>query len=136
MITDMGCNKVDVIKLIRSYANLDLTSAKQIVDKNQKYVIDFDSWEKAYSARNELQTAGATTSLTGELLTHIPGTIVSVFAESEKHFRKGETIAIIESMKVENLITAPCDCKIIKVGVKQKQVVAADDGLVIFEYKQ
>ena len=136
MITNFGSNKVEVIKLIRCYANLGLASAKQIVEQNQKYFIDFDSWEKAYGAWNELRSAGATTALAGELLSDVSGTIIKFFAEPEKQFNKGDAIAIIKSTDGEKSIAVPYDCKIIKVGVKQEQQVSAGDGLVIFEYKQ
>ena len=136
MITNFGSNKVEVIKLIRSYANLSLISAKQIVDQNQKYFIDFDSWKKAYDAWNELQSAGATVALAGELLSDLSGTIIEFFAEPEKQFNKGDAIAIIESTDGEKSLVIPYDCKIIKIGVKQGQQVSAGEGLVIFEYNQ
>ena len=136
MITNFGSNKVEVIKLIRCYANLGLASAKQIVDQNQKYFIDFDSWEKAYGAWNELRSAGATTALAGELLSDVSGTIIKFFAEPEKQFNKGDAIAIIESTDGEKSLVIPYDCKIIKIGVKQGQQVSAGEGLVIFEYNQ
>ena len=109
---------------------------EQIVEQNQKYFIDFDSWEKAYGAWNELRSAGATTALAGELLSDVSGTIIKFFAEPEKQFNKGDAIAIIKSTDGEKSIAAPYDCKIIKTGVKQEQQVSARDGLVIFEYKQ
>ena len=136
MITNFGSNKVEVIKLIRCYANLGLASATQIVDQNQKYFVDFDSWEKAYGAWNELRSAGATAALAGELLSDVSGTIIKFFAEPEKQFNKGDAIAIIKSTDSEKSIAAPYDCKIIKTSVKQEQQVSAGDGLVIFEYKQ
>ena len=45
----------------------------------------------------------------------------------------GQEVAVIEAMKMQNILRAEKDCKVKKVAVKEGNEVAVDDVLVEFE---
>lgn len=53
----------------------------------------------------------------------IPGTILDVFVKSGQEVKKGETLLILEAMKMQNQINMPFDGKIKKVYVKADEVI-------------
>lgn len=65
----------------------------------------------------------------------IAGKIISVEVKSGDEVREGDTICILESMKMENPIVAPVDGTIIEVGVTPEQVVKPGDTIAIIEYQ-
>lgn len=48
----------------------------------------------------------------------IPGTIIDVYVKSGQNVKKGETLLVLEAMKMQNQILMPFDGKIKKVLVK------------------
>ncbi len=48
----------------------------------------------------------------------IPGTVIDVLVKKGQNVKKGETILILEAMKMQNLITMPFDGKIKSIHVK------------------
>jgi len=53
----------------------------------------------------------------------IPGTIIDVFVKSGQNVKKGETLLILEAMKMQNQILMPFDGKIKKVFVKPDEKI-------------
>jgi biotin carboxyl carrier protein len=53
----------------------------------------------------------------------IPGTIIDVFVKSGQNVKKGETLLILEAMKMQNQILMPFDGKIKKVLVKPDEKI-------------
>lgn len=47
----------------------------------------------------------------------LPGNILKVYAEQGKSYKKGDTLMILEAMKMENEIVAPSDCTVTSVMV-------------------
>jgi biotin carboxyl carrier protein len=64
----------------------------------------------------------------------LPGKILRVVASVGNHINEGDTICVIESMKMENLIVAPVSGKIKELNVAPEQVVQSSDLLAIIEY--
>ncbi len=65
----------------------------------------------------------------------IAGKIISVEVKSGDEVKEGDTICILESMKMENPIVAPVGGTIIEVGVTPEQVVKPGDTIAIIEYQ-
>lgn len=59
----------------------------------------------------------------------MPGTILSIKASEGQNINKGEVIAILEAMKMENEIVAPEDGVIASINVAANQVVEAGEVL-------
>ena len=56
----------------------------------------------------------------------IPGTIVDVFVKPGQVVQQGETLLILEAMKMQNQIAMPFDGKIRKVYVKPEEIISKD----------
>jgi len=63
----------------------------------------------------------------------MPGLYVSIAVEPGQSVKTGETVAIIEAMKMQNIMKAERDGVVKSVGAKAGDPVAADDVLVEFE---
>ncbi len=64
----------------------------------------------------------------------IAGKIISVEVKSGDKVSEGDTICILESMKMENPILAPVNGTITEVGVAAEQVVQPGETIAIIEY--
>jgi biotin carboxyl carrier protein len=60
----------------------------------------------------------------------LPGKVLKVFAAPGKAFKRGDTLLIIEAMKMENEILAPRDCVIGEVHVAASQSVKTGEPLL------
>lgn len=65
----------------------------------------------------------------------ITGKIISVEVKPGDEVKEGDTICILESMKMENPILAPVDGTITEVGVTAEQVVKPGETIAIIEYQ-
>jgi biotin carboxyl carrier protein len=70
--------------------------------------------------------AGGVTAMKSPL----PGKILKVIATPGSSWKKGDTLLIIEAMKMENEILAPRDCKVEEVAVESNQTVKTGDLLL------
>jgi propionyl-CoA carboxylase alpha chain len=66
------------------------------------------------------------------LLCPMPGLVVSVNVSQGQDVKVGETLAIVEAMKMENVLTAERDGTIKKVNAKQGDSLALDDVILEF----
>jgi biotin carboxyl carrier protein len=64
----------------------------------------------------------------------ITGKIISVNVKPGDEVKEGDTLCILESMKMENPILAPVDGTISQVGVNTDQVVKPGETVAIIEY--
>ena len=60
----------------------------------------------------------------------MPGTVLDVKVSLGQAVKKGQVICVLEAMKMENDIPAPCDGVIVSVNVQKGSSVAANDLLV------
>ena len=66
------------------------------------------------------------------VLSPMPGLVISIAVEPGQQVKSGETVAIIEAMKMQNILRAERDGVVKAVGAKAGDPVAADDVLVEF----
>ncbi|MEJ2047405.1 MAG: biotin/lipoyl-binding protein [Dehalococcoidia bacterium] len=64
----------------------------------------------------------------------ITGKIISVNVKVGDAVKEGDTLCILESMKMENPILAPVDGTISQVGVNNDQVVKPGETIAVIEY--
>ncbi len=62
---------------------------------------------------------------------HVPGNVWKVMVEPGAHVKKGDTLLIIESMKMEFAVVAPCDGEVLSVPAREGTQVAAGVAAVI-----
>ncbi len=60
----------------------------------------------------------------------MPGTIVDVKVAVGQTVKNGDLVAILEAMKMENEIFAPCDGKIVAVNASKGATVNTGDAIV------
>ena len=63
VLKDVGANKINVIKAVRKITSLGLKEAKDLVESAPKPVLEGASSDDANSAKEELESAGATVEL-------------------------------------------------------------------------
>ena len=69
-----------------------------------------------------------------EVTAPIPGVIVSIEVTPGTKIEGGDTICVLESMKMQNPILAPLGGTIAKVNVTPGQVIKADELIAVIEY--
>jgi len=79
-----------------------------------------------------LQASGGVAEQTGEIAikSPMPGLIVDVPVSEGQEIKKGQTVVILESMKMENELKAPRDGVIHRIDVKQGDSVEQNKTLV------
>lgn len=60
----------------------------------------------------------------------IPGTIIDIFVKNGEKVNEGETILILEAMKMHNNVSMPFDGKIVKIHVKKNEVIPKNHLMV------
>ena len=71
--------------------------------------------------------------LSGFLLSPMPGLLVSVAVKKGQEVKAGEELAVIEAMKMENVLRAGEDCKVAKVHAKPGDSLNVDQMILEFE---
>jgi glutaconyl-CoA decarboxylase len=61
----------------------------------------------------------------------MPGTILAVKASADQAVKAGDVIVVLEAMKMENDIVAPCDGTVKEIVVTKGTTVNTDDVLAI-----
>ena len=64
----------------------------------------------------------------------LTGKIISVNVKPGDEVKEGDTLCLLESMKMENPILAPVDGVIAQLGVSAEQVVKPGELVAIIEY--
>ena len=63
----------------------------------------------------------------------MPGLIINIAVKEGDEVKKGDTLLILEAMKMENVLKSPCDGKIKAIKVELRQAVDKNQLLVAFE---
>lgn len=80
------------------------------------------------------EVAGAAAAASGaRLRAPMPGLVVRILREPGAEVKKGESLIIVEAMKMENELKAPSSGRIVEFQVKQGQAVDKGDLLVTLE---
>lgn len=53
----------------------------------------------------------------------IPGTIIDIFVKPKTKVKEGETILLLEAMKMQNQVRMPFDGEIVKIHVKKDEII-------------
>jgi propionyl-CoA carboxylase alpha chain len=63
----------------------------------------------------------------------MPGLVVAINVVVGQEVRAGESVAIVEAMKMENVLRAEHDAVVAKINVASGDVVAVDAVIIEFE---
>jgi propionyl-CoA carboxylase alpha chain len=82
---------------------------------------------------NRLMPFKAPPDLSKFLLSPMPGLLVDVAVQPGQAVRAGEKLAVIEAMKMENILVATQDCVVAEVPAKRGESLAVDQVIVTFQ---
>lgn len=57
------------------------------------------------------------------IFSFIPGTIIDIFIKTRQKVKEGETLLLLEAMKMENQIRMPFDGEIVKIHIQKGEVI-------------
>lgn len=110
----------------------EISENERTEPKNNSSSSQAQTSKEADRSTEQAQPAPASSSGSGQNVTApMPGNIFKVLAQPGQSVKEGETVVVLEAMKMENEIVAPADGTISAVHVKEGQSVEADD--VLFE---
>ncbi len=78
-------------------------------------------------------TDPATQTQPGSLLAPMPGSVISVLAESGSSVTEGQPLLVLEAMKMQHTVTAPTNGVLTQLNVKPGTQVAAGEVLAVVE---
>jgi biotin carboxyl carrier protein len=87
--------------------------------------------DKVFSLYRGYKPSGLSSGNQGELLTKMPGKIVKILVNEGQEVKAGETLLILEAMKMENEIKCGIDGVIKAIHVKAGDVL--DEGVLMIE---
>ncbi|SET19581.1 biotin/lipoyl-containing protein [Prevotella sp. kh1p2] len=81
----------------------------------------------------EEATPAANVNTANAVKAPLPGTITAINVEVGQDVKAGDTLVVLEAMKMANNIEAEKDGKVTAICVKQGQAVMEEDALVVIE---
>jgi len=57
------------------------------------------------------------------IFSFIPGTVIDIFVKPKEKVKEGQTLLLLEAMKMQNQVRMPFDGQIVKILVKKDQVI-------------
>ena len=68
-----------------------------------------------------------------EVKAPMPGLVIDIKVNVGEDVKKGDSLLVLEAMKMENIIKSPADGKVKKIAVSKSQAVEKNQVLVLFE---
>lgn len=107
-------------------------------EKTMVLNVNGNDYEIAIKDKNDLllQQLGInvkSSSVIQSIKAPMPGLIINITANAGDEVKKGDTLLILEAMKMENVIKSPRDGKVKKVNVQLKQAVEKNQVMLEFE---
>ena len=85
------------------------------------------------AAESEDAAPAANVNTSNAIKAPLPGTITQICVEVGQQVKSGDTLVVLEAMKMANNIEAEADGKVTAICVKQGQAVLEEDALVVVE---
>ena len=58
-----------------------------------------------------------------QIYSFMPGTIIDIFVKPREKVKEGQTLLLLEAMKMQNQVRMPFDGEIVKIHVKKDEVI-------------
>lgn len=125
-----------------------------VIYQNQSYtieVVSFDKAEKTATVKvngsiykttvedqfdqllKQLGMDNLATSKVLQIKAPMPGLVLSILAAEGDEIKKGDSLLVLEAMKMENMIKSPTDGIIKKIAIKQGDKVEKNQVLITFQ---
>ena len=85
------------------------------------------------AAESEDAAPAANVNTSNAIKAPLPGTITQICVEVGQEVKAGDTLVVLEAMKMANNIEAEADGKVTAICVKQGQAALEEDALVVVE---
>ncbi|MES2651514.1 MAG: biotin/lipoyl-containing protein [Bacteroidota bacterium] len=129
-------------------------NSTHVIYKNRSYnieIVSFDKAEKAASVKvngviykvavedqfdqllKQLGMDNLATTKVQQIKAPMPGLVLSILATEGDEVKKGDSLLILEAMKMENMIKSPTDGVIKKIAIKQGDKVEKNEILITFQ---
>ena len=109
-------------------------NGKSNVTVNGKsYVVETEAQAAQPTVRRAAVAGASAKSVSGVMKSPLPGKVLKVLVSAGQAVKRGETLMVIESMKMENNIPAPRDGKVTAVHVAAGNSVMQGDALIDIE---
>lgn len=106
----------------------------RVTINNKVYEVELEKVEGDFTPQTVEETQPKTSSTGGgSLKAPIQGTVLSVLVKPGQSVSKGDTVMVIEAMKLENEIVSDQDGVVKSVLVSEKQVVNNGQDIIEFE---
>ncbi len=115
----------------KNYYSFDQKAWKKLAHLGVNEVLVSNS--EMYKVYRGFKPSGLHAGGAGALITHMPGKIVKLMKKEGDKVIKGETVLILEAMKMENEIKAGTDGVIKTINVKEGQALEAGFMMVEIE---
>ncbi len=142
-LVDLGNNKLEVESSIISPNCLSLLIGDESftvywAEKEGKRYFSIEGEEfliqeaeSAKSVRRVTEEGGIEAK--GTVSPPMPGKILKILVKEGEKVRKNQSLAIVEAMKMEHEIKAPCEAVVKKVNFSQDDMVDTEDSLIELE---
>lgn len=67
------------------------------------------------------------------IIAPLPGTIIEIMVQPGDRVSAGQTVAVLEAMKMENELLAEYSCRVVSVNVSEGERVAAGTEIITVE---
>ena len=102
-------------------------------DRDDDIVVDLDAFTVRFTDRTYAPPATAAAGGDGTLRAPMDGRIVAIKVAAGDSVAKGQTLVVLEAMKIQHQLKAPLDAKVGTVAVKEGQQVSNRAVLVTME---
>ncbi len=101
--------------------------------QNDKVYLDSHHGNLSFINQTHQRSQGAETSGTGRILAPMDGSIMAVLVEVGQSVKKGDTLLVLEAMKIEHPIKADRDGNVASINVQAATQVKKRQGLISIE---
>jgi len=118
--------------LVYEIQSLELNEKKIAIKSNGKiYTVQIkDELDQLIESMGmEIEDSGAES----DVLAPMPGLVLEIAVKEGDEVKKGDSLLILEAMKMENVIKSPGDAKVLKINVQPKDTV--EKGAVLIEFE-
>lgn len=99
--------------------------------EGQSVTVDGKSYDVQVGESNSATVAPAPSTATTDVASPMPGTVLRVLADPGSRVTEGQAILVIEAMKMEVSVPAPCDGELVSLSVGAGEQVATGQSLAV-----
>lgn len=142
--------KIDVIKSDEKISSKNKEFFLRNISNNYFYSNDLKTWKKFqqficdenvfllnnnfYDVFRGYLPSGSSEDDQAGLFTSMPGKVIKIFVSESQNVKKGDTLLIIEAMKMENEIKAHIDGVVSNIFAKENQTI--ESGFLLLEIEK